>query len=518
MTHRLPTSIDQLRGLRAARWIRESTSGQFDRYGPDAQRDLASRAIAKLGLVDAGLEWSAAQSGSTVHSGPAMRAMLEAAAAGSFDVLVVGYVARWQRNLRQTLNLLEEQLHPAGVAVWFADEELLSSSERHWDQLVDEAKAAESWLRKHRRRVREGLAAKLATKRDPGGRPGFGFRRNDGKLIEPDPALAGDVVRVFELAAARLTDRQVAEQTGLGLYVVRGMLTNPLYAGRLRDGRSTMFGPLVPPPLFDQVAAIRDIRRTRDRRPARQRHYALSMLRCSSCGRRLIGDTGRYRHLDPCPAFLAAASAPTRRRRGQHAEIASHSYAADEYEEVVAEVLKRIELGADTLTEVMADPAAVDPDRLALARIERDRESAMTRYRRNRDSRELEAVMASLDEQERSARDTRSSDLLSADERLEYLRDLPRMWAEAPNSRRAIAESLFARIDVLGLRRVHIEPTAEAARRGLVEAFHARTGGYGRGERTRRRDNRLILSLRGRRVVVTMGIADLPPLRSLCVA
>ena len=89
-----------------------------------------------------------------------------------------------------------------GVPVFFADEELLSSNERHWDQLVDEAKAAESWLRKHRRRVKEGLAAKLATKRDPGGRPPYGFRRNADKLMEPDPDKLSTVRRVFELSAA----------------------------------------------------------------------------------------------------------------------------------------------------------------------------------------------------------------------------------------------------------------------------------------------------------------------------
>ena len=166
---RLASTADGLRGLRAARWIRESTQGQFDRYGPDAQRDMQDGAIARLGLLDTGLTWSVAESGSTVHKSASMLAMLKAAQAGNFDVLVVGYVARWQRNLRQTLNLLEEVLHPAGVSVWFADEELLSSNERHWDQLVDEAKAADSWLRKHRRRVTEGLAAKLAMKRDPGG-------------------------------------------------------------------------------------------------------------------------------------------------------------------------------------------------------------------------------------------------------------------------------------------------------------------------------------------------------------
>ncbi len=309
-----------------------------------------------------------------------------------------------RRNLRQTLNLLEEQLHPAGVAVWFADEELLSSSERHWDQLVDEAKAAESWLRKHRRRVREGLAAKLATKRDPGGRPGFGFRRNDAKLIEPDPALASQVRRVFELAAARLTDRQVAEQTELGLYVVRGMLTNPLYAGRLRDGRATAFPPLLPPALFEQVQAMRDLRRTRDRRPAIRRHYALSILRCAACTKRLIGDTGRYRHPDPCADFVAAGGVP-RPRRGRHSHGASFSYRAAEYEAVVTSVLAEIELGADVLAEVMVSaPEAPAADRMALARIEREREAVLDRYRRTGDTAELETAMARLDADENGAR------------------------------------------------------------------------------------------------------------------
>ena len=96
-----------------------------------------------------------------------MREAIAAAQAGAYDVLVVAYVDRWQRNLRQTLNVLEDELHPAGVAVWFCDEEILSSCERNWDHLVDLAKAAESWLRRHRRRVKEGLAAKLASKRDP---------------------------------------------------------------------------------------------------------------------------------------------------------------------------------------------------------------------------------------------------------------------------------------------------------------------------------------------------------------
>ena len=236
----LPATVDDLRGLRFARRIRESTPGQFDRYGPDAQRDLQDRAPRRFGLLDTGLAWSAAHSGATVHRSPTMAAMIEAARAGEFDVLLVGYVARWQRNLRQTLNLLEDALHPAGVAVWFCDEELLSSSERHWGQLVDEAKGADSWLRRHRRRVREGYAAKRATEHDPGGRPPIGFRRNpDTRLVEPEP---------------------------------------------------------------DRLDVVR----------------------------RLIGDTGRYRHPDACEAFTAVRREPRKRLQGQRKNMPGTSYRADE--------------------------------------------------------------------------------------------------------------------------------------------------------------------------------------------
>ena len=35
----LPKELDDLSGMRAARWFRESTAGQWDNFGPDAQRE-----------------------------------------------------------------------------------------------------------------------------------------------------------------------------------------------------------------------------------------------------------------------------------------------------------------------------------------------------------------------------------------------------------------------------------------------------------------------------------------------
>jgi DNA invertase Pin-like site-specific DNA recombinase len=514
----LPATAEQLRGLRAARWIRESTPGQFDRYGPEAQAELQDRAIERLALVDTSAEWRVAHSGRTVWRSPAMVSMLEAAAAGSFDVLLVGYVSRWQRNLRQTLNLLEEQLHPAGVAVWFADEEILSSCERDWDQLVAEATDAERYSRRLSRRIREGYASKLAKQRDPGGRAPYGMRRNSQKLLEVIPEQALVITRAFELAAARLTDRQVASEVGLSLYTVRGMLNNPLYAGCLPDGSSTHFPPLVSPALFAEVQAVRETRRTRDGRPAKARTYALSMLHCAACGRRLIGDTGRYRHPDCCPEFAAARvrrgrGRPARPKPGQHRSVPGHSYAAGEYEALARELLGAVSLGADTIAEVITGRDTPSVDRLALARIERERDAALARYRRSRDERALAAEMARLDECERVAKETPDySETMPPADAVAFLRDLPALWDAAPDSRRALAEAIFERVEVLGLLSMRVSPTPAAIARGFAEAFLSVGAGYGRGERSRTETNQLLI--RGTRV--TFG--GLPTVREVRTA
>jgi hypothetical protein len=51
--------------------------------------------IERFGLVDMGLAWQSAASGRTVYLGPEFAAMVAAAQAGAFDILVVGYVSRF---------------------------------------------------------------------------------------------------------------------------------------------------------------------------------------------------------------------------------------------------------------------------------------------------------------------------------------------------------------------------------------------------------------------------------------
>ena len=266
MSRSLPASLEEVTGLRAARWFRESTAGQYDNFGPDAQRDQQDRAIARYGLTDTGLGWSVASSGwKTAWQTPTWQAMIAAAEAGAFDILVVGYVSRLLRNLKQTLIAVEDHLHRAGVAVLFADERLLTSDPNHWDQFVREAHEAEAYSRKLSKRVHEGYDSKRRRLGVPGGnRAPFGIiREGHPSLLRIDETRAAIVRHAYELASTGATDRQVAGATMLKKTHVAEILTNPIYAGRLRTGEAAGIAPIIEPGLWSRVQTARERRRTR---------------------------------------------------------------------------------------------------------------------------------------------------------------------------------------------------------------------------------------------------------------
>ena len=143
--------------------------------------------------------------------------MIGSATSGAFDVLVVGYVSRFLRNLKQTLIAVEDHLHTAGVVVLFADERLLSSDPGSWDQFIREAHEAEAYSRRLGKRIREGYAAKRRRLGVPGGSKAPLGTVRQGRMIEVDEAEMAVVRRVYELAAAGRTDREVGAATGLAL-------------------------------------------------------------------------------------------------------------------------------------------------------------------------------------------------------------------------------------------------------------------------------------------------------------
>jgi hypothetical protein len=125
---------------------------------------------------------------------------------------------------------------------------------------------------------------------------------------------------------------------------------------------------------------------------------------------------------------------------------------------------------------------------LSIDTIERERDAALVRYRRDQDSRALDQAWARLEAEEREARRPREVEGVPADVAVRYLGELSTTWRKADGGpgRRMLAEALFSRIEVLGAREATIHLTDAAVAHGFATAIPDRldvTVGYGRGER-----------------------------------
>jgi hypothetical protein len=153
-------------------------------------------------------------------------------------------------------------------------------------------------------------------------------------------------------------------------------------------------------------------------------------------------------------------------------------------------VLEQVSLRADTLAQVVGLVTAPlgGPDRLALARIERERDAALARYRRDRESTALNRAMARLDGEEAAARRPCEPTGVPAEVATRYLRELAVTWdsADGGPGRRLLAEALFERIDAVGFREATLHLSDAAIAHGFAAVVPERlniTVGYGRGER-----------------------------------
>ncbi len=471
----LPRSLEDLRGRRAARWIRESTAGQADNFGPDAQAEQQTRAIERWGLVDTGGAWQVAHSGRTIAATGQWAEML-AGAGEDWDVLVVGYVSRFARDLRTAVNARHD-LHARGAVILFADERVLSSDEDEWERWAREAVEAEAYSRRLAKRIREGYAAKRRRLGVPGGNKAPLGTVRRGRTIEVDEEAMAVVRRVYELAAGGRTDREVGAATGLALKHVAEILTNPFYAGRLWSGEPSALGPLVDPRTWEHVQSLRARYSRRHRGGVNRRQYGLGgLLACAACGRRLIGHVGRYRHQDACEAFAAAAPRRIQRDgRTVDPRVRGESYKVSVYEDAIGLALGHVavsaRLKATVVSEAVGRTGPGGPDALAQARLKRERERAALRYAKDRDLGRLEATMARLDAEAAAAAE-RPSRLPTAAEARAYLESLPELWERTSDAgRKAIAEAVFERIDVLGVTDYSFTLTAAAKARGWDAAF-----------------------------------------------
>jgi DNA invertase Pin-like site-specific DNA recombinase len=461
--------------LRAARWIRESTAGQYDRFGPASQREQQDRFIERHGLVDTGRVFQVAQSGTTVWRSPTMTQMLDEAKTGGFDLLLAGYSDRWQRNLRRTLELLEDHLHPAGVALVMCDRRIISSDPNDWDELVAESAGAEKYSRRLSERITEGYAAKFAQENDPGGHAPLGFRRSTEppNTLQIDPGAIDTAVGLFErYALGTLSAQQLAIETGLEPTRIRCILMNPIYNGWIRRHRgpnetrkpaSWRSNPPVSDALWARVEEVRHAKLKGSGPRRRDRVDLLGGLLYCVCGRRIRSDGAaadrkpRKLHPKPCEHWGPNARIP-----------------AEAWEEPVLEQVRGIELNDGVIASVVAAlGSAVRPIAIDRSRIERQmRELALDHVGGGISDEiyleRLKYMRASLREVEQTAQVG-----VPADRAVEWLRTLAETWqqADVPEARSDLLHAIYERIVIAGREFVSARLTPTAYAHGLALAL-----------------------------------------------
>ncbi len=473
---RLPRSLDDIGGLRAARWIRESTAGQFDRYGPASQREQQDRFIERHGLVDTGLVYQVAHSGRTVWRSATMATMIEDLRSGRFDLLLTGYSDRWQRNLRRTLELLEDELHPNGVALVMCDRKILSSDPSDWDELISEAAGAEKYSRRLSERITEGYAAKFDQEHDPGGHAGLGFRRlaEPPHTLEIDPERMPIAVGLFErYALGNVSAVQLEAGTGLAATGIRMILMNPLYNGWIRRHRRSPDETRKPapwrtnPPVSDELwARVEEVRRVKTQGGGTHRWDRVDLLGgllTCVCGRRLKSDgtfaDGRHRKLHPTPCESWGKQA---------------RYGDETWEEPILAQMAGLELDDETIAAVVAALGpAPRPITLDRARIERQMRDLALDHAAGRleDAVYLDRLRALRETKESLA--VNASGAISAEVALAWLETLSATWSEAdvPEAKAEVLHAIYERIVVTGRTIVSIRLTPSAYAHGLAVAL-----------------------------------------------
>jgi DNA invertase Pin-like site-specific DNA recombinase len=426
---RLPGSLAALGGLRAARWVRESTRGQFDTYGPEAQREQQDAAIARWGLFDSGIEWQVAHSGRTVGSTTQFHEMIARAGIG-YDVLLVGYVSRFARNLRTAVNARHD-LHEAGAAIVFCDERVLSSDEDEWEEWAREAVEAEAYSRRLGKRIREGYAAKFRRLGDPGGRAPLGFKRAEEppRTLGVDDATIPIGLRLFTRYAEGLVSiDELAREFGMNDRTVNDILKNPIYNGWVTRKGERAAAPWRPAPpvddaLWERVQALLSSR-TRGGGPRRiDRPDSLrGLIRCV-CGSSIrasgfmVGRHRRVHSIQPCPEG-----------------ISQKLWASDTWLAPIEAQLAGLRVDGGMAAEVIAVLSRQDQPVVPIdsARFDRMRRKlAFEMADRKIDEQEFLATMRRLKEEEAGVDDMGlTGPAVTATEAIEYIRQFAATWAK----------------------------------------------------------------------------------------
>jgi site-specific DNA recombinase len=209
-------TFEDLRGLRAEGYIRDSTLDQKDGFGPEIQLHNIERFSQSYGIVLGSRWYTEFVSGRHSRNRSQFQQFLEDARLDLFDVLLVDHTSRFGRNQAECIRHKEE-LRSLGKLVVFVSQGIISGSDRDFlseriNETIDE---------QYSRNLARYVSAGLAEKSQHGyavGPPPLGYkseilpgRKGERKVPNPEtiPAL---MLALGDYATGRFSYRDVADR------------------------------------------------------------------------------------------------------------------------------------------------------------------------------------------------------------------------------------------------------------------------------------------------------------------
>ncbi|MFQ5874198.1 MAG: recombinase family protein [Dehalococcoidia bacterium] len=154
-------TFEDLKGLRAEGYIRDSTLDQRDGFGPEIQRRNIQRFTDSYGLILGDRWYTEFVSGRQATKRTAFQQFLEDARQDLYDVLLVDHTSRFGRNQEECIRY-KGDLQRLGKVVVFVSQGILSGSDRDFlSERINET-LDEAYSRNLSRYVRAGKAEKAA--------------------------------------------------------------------------------------------------------------------------------------------------------------------------------------------------------------------------------------------------------------------------------------------------------------------------------------------------------------------
>ena len=167
-------TFEDLKGLEARGYIRDSKLDQRDGFGPHIQQSNIGRFAESYGLVLGDKWYTEFVSGRSADNRGQFQQFLADARLGLFRVLLVDHTSRFGRNQAECIRYKEE-LQRLGIVVVFVSQGIISGSDRDFlNERINET-LDEAYSRNLSRYVRSGFAEKAALGHAVG-RPPLGYR------------------------------------------------------------------------------------------------------------------------------------------------------------------------------------------------------------------------------------------------------------------------------------------------------------------------------------------------------